>query len=369
MSNNNQQQSNLKYWLGFNQIRKLTPIKFQKLIDGFDDLKTAWGADLAQLLTAGLEEKLAHEIIKTRSAINPDQELKKLEVEGVKAICIANPIYPKLLKEIFDPPSIIYYRGSLKCFEKSALAVVGTRKFSLYGQQAVAEITTDLTRQNITIVSGLALGIDALAHTACLEAGGLTAAVLGSSVDWDNVLPATNKNLAKRIIDSGGCVLSEYPIKTPPSSFTYPARNRIISGLSLGTIVIEAKDRSGTLITARMAGEQGRDVFAVPGSIFNPNSQGTNNLIKKGAMVITNADDAIDALNLRQAMKTTVDQKPKPTNSEEELILSYLSKEPIHIDKLAQSCNIKINVLMSTITSLELRGAIKDLGGKNYIIK
>ncbi|MBI5765928.1 DNA-protecting protein DprA [Candidatus Falkowbacteria bacterium] len=267
------QNRNLKYWLAFSQIRIIGATRFQKLIKRFPDLESAWRADLMALMDAGFEEKLAHEIIIARSQINPDQELEKLEKENLKPCLFIDEDYPTLLKQIFDPPALLYYHGSLNSLQNFCLAVVGTRKFSPYGKQTVLEIVADLSRQKITIVSGLAWGIDALAHEACLENSGLTAAILGSGADWQSIYPSTNRYLAKKIMENGGAVISEYPIGAIPAKQNFPLRNRIISGLSLGTLVIEAKESSGSLITAKYALDQNREVFAVPGSIYNKNSQ------------------------------------------------------------------------------------------------
>lgn len=367
MSNN--RQKDLKYWLSFSQIQKINPIKFNRIINYFNLLENAWQGNINDFKKAGIDEKLGEEIIIAKNQINPDEELEKLEKENVNIVLITDKKYPKPLKEIFDPPPLLYYRGSLDCLDNFCLAVVGTRKYSTYGQQTTEEITSDLARQNITIISGLALGIDAIAHQACLNTKGLTAAILGSGLDWQNVYPAANRHLAKKIIDNGGVVMSEYPIGTMPARFTFPARNRIVSGLSRGTLVIEAPESSGALITAKHALEQNREVFAIPGSVYNKNSVGANNLIKQGAKMVTTADDILEEFNLQQVLEIIDEKKPDCDSPEEKIILKILSKEPTHVDKIAQSSKLKINALLGLLTMMEIKGIIKDMGGKNYILK
>ncbi len=359
----------LKYWISFSKIYQLNPLRFRKVLKHFSNLEIAWQADATSLVKSGLEDNVAQEIVAQRNDINPDDELAKLEKENINVVTTRDDNYPELLKEIYDYPPLLYYRGSLNCLEGFCLGVVGTRKFTSYGRQTTEEIVGDLARSKVTIVSGLALGIDAIAHWACLNAGGLTVAVIGSGLDWQNIYPSTNRMLAQKIIDGGGCVISEYPIGTMPAKFTFPQRNRLIAGLSWGTLVIEAPERSGALITARHTLEQNRETFAIPGSIYNKNSQGTNNLIKQGAKMVTSASDVLEEFNLQQTMDFTSADKPQPGSPEEEKILNILTREPIHIDKLVKQSNIKINVLSGILSVMEISGVIKDLGGKNYIIK
>jgi DNA processing protein len=357
----------LKYWLAFSQIKKIGPVRMQKILKYFPDLSWAWKADWKEFVKAGLEENLAQEIAACQSQINPNEELEKLNREEIKVVLLEDNNYPRLLKEIFAPPFILYYRGSLAALKNFCLAVVGTRKYSSYGQQATEKIVGELAPTGITIVSGLALGIDALAHQTCLNSGGQTAAVLGSSLDWQNVYPSTNRHLAQRILAGGGALISEFPLGTLPAKFTFPIRNRIISGLSLGTLVVEAPEESGALITARYALEQNRDVFAVPGSIYNRASEGTNKLIKAGAKMVTSAKDILEELNLQQATQFIASQKTLPESKEEATILKILSAEPTHIDKIANLSKLKINVLSGILMVMEIKGMIRDAGGKNYI--
>ena len=356
----------LKYWVGFSQITKLGPLRFKKLINYFPDLKTAWQTNYSELIKSGLEPELAAAIDLKKSEINPDEELKKLAKEKIEVVTLKDKNYPKLLSEIYDAPPLLYFRGELTNPE-FALAVVGTRKISSYGQQVVPQIVKDLAGSGLIIVSGLALGVDALAHQSTLEVSGYTIAVLGSGLDWQNIYPADNRYLAKKIINAGGSVISEYPIGTPPLKHHFPYRNRIISGLTLGTLVIEAPASSGALITAKYALEQNREIFAVPGSIFSQNSEGPNNLIKMGARLVSSAADILEALNLNQITEFKKAKKIIADSLEEEILLKNLSYEPIHIDKLAELSRINTSILNSTLTLMEMKGKIRNLGGNNYV--
>ena len=245
---------------------------------------------------------------------------------------------------------------------------MGTRKYSSYGQQAVEYIVKDLVRNNLTIVSGLALGIDALAHQAALAAGGKTVAVLGSGLDKQNIYPSQNRYLVNKIMETGGSVISEFPLGTPPLRYNFPQRNRLISGLSLGTLIIEAGEKSGALITAAYALEQNREVFAVPGSIHSLVSAGPNKLIKEGARVVTSASDIIETLNLTQATAYISAKKIMPEGENEKKIASLLSFEPIHIDELVRASGLDTAAANSTLVIMEMKGMIKNLGGMYYIL-
>ncbi len=358
----------LKYWIGFSKIAKIGAARFKKLYHYFPDLKTAWLAKSSDLQQAGLEEELIQEIFIKRQEFDLDKELENLTKEKIQVITIKDALYPKLLKEIFHPPALLYYRGDLKTDDEFAVAVVGTRKVSNYGQQATLEIASELACQKITIVSGLALGVDALAHEAAIKNNGRTIAVLGSGVDNQSIYPSNNRLLAERIIETGGAVISEFPVGTIPLPFHFPQRNRIIAGLALGTLVVEADETSGALITARYALEQNRDVFAVPGSIYSPTSTGPNNLIKMGAKAVTNAQDILEALNLTQVTQFIETKKISPDTKEEEILLKYLSREPIHIDKLVRESSLPIAQASSTLLMMEMKGKVRNLGGQHYVL-
>lgn len=356
----------LKYWVAYSRIQKIGPVNFKKLIDFFVDMERAWQANYQQLKMAGLDENLVNEIIIRRQEINPDEEMELMEKENIQAVTLQDNDYPANLKEIFNPPPILYYRGSIDFLNNICLAVVGTRKFSNYGRQVTEDIVASLAKNGITIISGLALGIDSIAHKACLDASGKTVAVLGSGADKQCVYPSSNRYIADKIINSGGGIISEYPIGTNPTKYTFPMRNRIVSGLTRAVLVIEAPKNSGSLITAKYALDQNRDVFAIPGNIYGTNSQGTNQLIKDGAKLITNGDDILQELNI-QIVFSEIDTKQKIDTEEEKIVLDLLSRDPLHIDKIKKMSTLNINVLLSTLTLMEIKGLIKDTGGKNYI--
>lgn len=358
----------LKYWLAFSQFYKFGPVKFKRLKNYFPDLKSAYGASLKDYLLSGLEEKTAEEFIIFRHQLKPDKLLDDLAKEKINVLTVDNPAYPKLLKQIYAPPFVLYYRGQLEVCNGFLLAVVGARKFSPYGRQVTEKLVRELAFNNLTIVSGLALGIDALAHSAALEAGGKTIAVLGSGLDRQNIYPAQNRYLADKIISSDGLIMSEYPIGTMPLKHHFPQRNRLISGLSSATLVIEAGEKSGALITALHALEQNREVFAVPGSIYSPVSEGANRLIKMGAKPVTSALDIIESLNLKDAASYIENKKVIPESAEEELILGRLSYEPLHVDELKQLTKLDTSIINSTLVIMEMKGIIKNLGNLRYVL-
>lgn len=359
--------SDLKYWNAINLVFNASPKNLSKLFSFFKKAKEAWKANAQQLAKCGLKEKDINYFIAKRTEISPDAEFEKLAKEEIKIITYRDKNYPKLLREIYLPPALLYVKGKLNLSLEFPIAVVGTRKPTLYGKEIAQDISKDLTAAGITIVSGLALGIDTLAHRAAVEHNQSTIAVLGSGIDEKSIYPASNRRLAHDIIQNSGAIISEYPLGTLPLKQNFPARNRIISGLSLGVLVIEAPKESGALITANSALEQNREVFAIPGSIYSRNSEGTNNLIKMGAHLVTSASDILDELNLTQVAAHIKAKKIIPESPEEEKILDVLTKEPIYIDHLAKKTNLPINTISSVLTVMEMKGKVRNLGGMNYI--
>jgi len=284
--------------------------------------------------------------------------------EEIKTIDINNKEYPRLLKEIKDPPKVLYYRGKLEPND-NCFAIVGTRRCSSYGKETALEIAGDLAEAGLTIVSGLAPGIDTFAHQATIERKKRTIAVLGTGIDERSIYPQSNSNLARKIIETEGCLISEYPPGTPGSQFTFPQRNRIISGLSLGVLVVEAKEKSGALITAEWARKQGRKVFAIPGPIQSSNSKGPHYLIKNGAKLVENANDILKELNLPP---TTRPGGVAGETEEENLILDALREEALYIDKIIEKTKLSAASVASTLAILEIKGKVKNLGGNIYAI-
>jgi len=288
----------MDYHAALAHFPKITYNRYQKLAAYFSDLKNVWEAKINDLIKAGLEEKVASEFLAWREKNSLEKIMERLNKENITTISINNPQYPALLKEINDPPFTLFIRGKLPNTNSPTLGVVGTRKFTAYGKSSCQEIVGPLVNKGVVIVSGLALGIDGIAHQTTLDNKGVTIAVLGGGVDKRTVAPASHRDLAEKIIATGGAVISEYPPGFTPTIYSFPARNRIIAGLSLGTLVIEAAEKSGALITARCALDYNRDVFAVPHALNSPTGIGPNNLIKMGAKVVTQASDIIESLSL-----------------------------------------------------------------------
>ena len=294
-------------------------------------------------------------------------------MEGIKTISIKDKNYPKQLKEIKDPPEVLYYRGNLSS-DEPCFAIVGTRLCSTYGKQVAWEIANDLAEAGLTIVSGLAPGIDTICHQAVVERKKRTIAVLGTGLDEKSIYPQSNLKLAQKILETNGCLISEYPPGTSGALFTFPQRNRIISGLSAGVLVIEAKQKSGALITANWAKQQKRKIFAVPGPIHSLNSKGCHYLIKQGAKLTENAQDILKELELNQGLLKLGSVKPgfteqiKGDNKEENLILGALKQESLNVDKIIEKTNLSPAVAASALAILEIKDKIRNLGENIYAI-
>lgn len=287
-------------------------------------------------------------------------------MEEIKKITINDESYPQELKEIAKPPQVLYYKGNIK-IKGLKIAIVGTRRYSSYGKQITIDIAAQLAQAGIIIVSGLAPGIDTFAHQSATEQGKKTISVLGTGLDEKSIYPKENIQLARKILDLGGCLISEYPIGTAGSKFTFPQRNRIISGLCSGVLIVEAKERSGSLITADYALGQKRKLFAVPGSIYSLNSQGPHKLIKRGAVLVDKADDILRKLNLSGPAALT-DAVVKTQSPEQNLIIEILKQEELHLDKIIEKTKLDPAKAVSTLTILEIEGKIKNLGGNIYIL-
>ena len=362
-------QEETKYWLALGRVPGLGATRLKRLWEHFDSMKRVWEADLENLRGAGIEQKIAEEIVFARRDIKPDEELAKIERTGIKVVTLGDNDYPKLLKEIYNPPAVLYYRGELTGGgDEFAVAVVGTRKYSSYGKQVTMSIVSELANQGITTVSGLALGIDAIVHEATVGKQGRTIAVLGSGIGEGDIYPSINRYLAKKVIENGGLVVSEYAPGTMPIKQNFPQRNRIISGLSLATLVIEAPESSGALLTAKYALEQNRDVMAVPGNIYNTNAVGTNNLIKMGAKLVTSANDVLDALNMKQVKEFIDNRKIVADGPEETLILPIVTDEPAHVDEIIKKTGLTTAQVNSTLILMEMKGKVRNLGNMMYTI-
>ncbi len=362
-------QEELAHWLVVSQIPGIGPARFRLLRYYFhDDLITAWKSSAQEWKRAGVDQRTIQSFLQWRSKITPLQELQRLTRMRIRALTIRDLEYPALLKQVPLPPQVLYLRGHLTEADGFTLAIVGTRRITTYGVQTTEKLAFALAEHHVTIVSGLALGVDTVAHTAALEAGGRTLAILGCGLD--TIYPPRNMALAKKIVESGqGALISEFPPGIQPESGNFPARNRIISGLSLGVLVTEAPFKSGALLTVGNAHEQGREVFAVPGSIFSRSSQGTNQLLKDGlAHPVTEVQDIIEALNLFMIPQQLEFKAILPDNDEERTLLALLSHEPRHIDELIQASGLTATTVSSTLMMLEIKRSVHQVGAMQFVL-
>jgi DNA processing protein len=360
--------SDTKYWVGFTLISGIGRVRLSRLEQHFGKLERAWQASATELEMAGLDNRSIESVISNRPKISLDDEMEKLERYKVTVLTIKDEAYPFRLKEIYEPPPVIYVRGSLTPEDDWSLAVVGTRRPTFYGREVSEQIAGDLARNRITIISGLAKGIDATAHRAALDSGGRSIAVFGCGLDI--VYPREHVKLARQIMENGA-LISEFPLGTTPRRENFPLRNRIMSGLSLGVLVVEAGEVSGALITAGHALEQNREVFAVPGSVLSAASRGTNRLIQDGAKLVSGANDILQELNLTMAVQQIEVKELVPATETESIILQILrnlSPEPTHIDELGHQSRLPIATVSSALSMMELKGMVKQVGGMNYII-
>ena len=389
----------LKYWVAFHGIDGMGPQRFNRIETYFGSLEDAWQARRGELRDAGIGPALLENIDTRRNRIDPDDEMDKLIRSGIRPIHLRSEEYPDQLAESDDAPAVIYVCGDLISHDSNAVAVVGTRNATSYGIEMANIISGELARMGVTIVSGLALGIDTAAHRAALNAGGRTIAVLAGGLD--SIYPQQNRGLARQIVESG-CLISEYQLGTRSKRDHFPRRNRIISGLSRGVVVIEAAKKSGATWTVKWALEQNREVFAVPGNATSPQSEGTNWLIQQGAKLTTCADDVLEELSAffgdlerdpeierRQSsarVSSTVSARKEPRNVSEsrprkprvEEIETFNEQEhsiakslsdaegPIHIDEVARSMSSSVNAVMSALTMMEVRGVVRCTEGALY---
>jgi DNA processing protein len=354
----------LAYWIGFNRVRGIGPARLRALLDAFGTIDAAWLAPEDALREVGLDRRSIASLLEARRRLDLPAELTRLQQAEVQALTWDDPAYPQPLLTINDPPPVLYVRGELRPEDVWSVAVVGTRTASVYGREAARVLATDLARAGVTIVSGLARGIDAQAHRAALEAGGRTIAVLGSGVDI--IYPWEHRKLADEVA-ARGALVTEYALGTKPEASNFPPRNRIISGLSCGVIVVEAGERSGALITADFAAEQGRDVFAVPGGIFQRGSKGTNRLIRDGAQPVLSADDVLETLNMTAVAEHVEAQMLLPTDATEAVLWEQLSEDPAHVDEVGRAAGLPIATVSSTLALMELKGLVRQVGGMKYV--
>ena len=373
----------LKYWVALNSVPQLGAARFRRLETYFGNLEHAWRAGLSQLREAGLDSRTSEELIAARQVADPDNEMASLIKSGVRAANWNCEDYPRRLKEISDPPPVLYYLGEIRPQDEWSVAMVGTRNPTAYGREAASILSRDLASAGITVISGLALGIDGVAHRAAMECGGRTIAVVAGGLD--SVYPKEHSGLFRQI-QSHGAVVSEHRLGVRPDARNFPRRNRLISGMTLGTVVVEAAEGSGARWTLQQALDQDREVFCVPGSIFSPASKYTNRMIKEGAKLVADYSDILEELNLPEIGERPVNggewqgslelSESAQREMEDEMadleegevaLLGQLSGEPVHVDDLCRVSGLHIATIMSMLTLLELKGKVTQVGTMHYV--
>lgn len=353
-----------KYWVGFNLIKGIGAVRMQGLVAYFGDLESAWKANPLELAEAGLGSKVIERVVQARDGVDLDKVWEKIEKQGIQILTWQDEAYPQRLKEIDQPPPVLYIRGEYLPDDLFAVAIVGTRRVTPYGRQITEELSSFLAANGMTVISGLARGVDAVAHQATLKAGGRTIGVLGSGVD--KIYPPEHRALAEQMMERGA-IISDYAPGTPPDASNFPPRNRIISGLSLAVVVVEAGETSGALITAEFAAEQGREVFAVPGSILAPQSKGTNKLIQNGALPLLSVTDLMQALDITRVGEHKAARKIMPSDAIESKLLTVLTNEPMQIDDIRNQADLPIEKVSASLALMELKGMVRQVGGMNYV--
>ena len=357
--------ADLPHRVAFSHVTGIGPARLTALEKYFDSLSDAWRADRTQLRQAGLDKRTIEQLETTRATLDPDAEYAKLLDAGLSALTPDADAYPRRLREIPDPPPLLYVRGELAERDEWSLAIVGTRRPTAYGKQVTRQLAGELAAAGLTIVSGLARGVDGIAHEAALEQHGRTLAVVASGLD--RVYPPEHKALAADILASGGAMLSEYPLGTRPDARFFPRRNRIIAGLTLGTLVTEAGEKSGTWHTVTSALDQGREVFAVPGPITSQQSTGANHVIQRGlGKLVTCAQDVLEELNLGPIERQAELVEQLPEDPVEALLLEHLSTAPTHVDELSRAIQRPVHETAAAMATLELKGLIQQVGPMTY---
>lgn len=361
----------LKYWIALNLVLAERAKESALVRRVFSDITHLFKTGKRDLITLGLKDELAEALTSSRTLKEAEKIQKKCSRDGVVILTRNDSRYPRMLREIFDPPDVLYCKGQVEVLHKPAVAIVGSRNPSPYGRLTAERLAEDLSSRGLVIVSGLARGIDSAAHWGALR-GGETAAVLGSGIEV--IYPKENSRMASEIAEKG-VVITEYPPRSRPLGYHFPMRNRIISGLSLACVVVEAARRSGSLITARLALEQGREVMAVPGKVTSELSWGPNWLIKSGAKLVQNWEDVAEELpspwreDVLVKREEEITSKPTLTVEEKKILAKISPDSPVHIDELVEESEWSISEMLSHLLNLELKGYVKQLAGKNFIRK
>jgi DNA processing protein len=354
-----------RYFVAFSLVKGIGSVRFRCLLDYFGQADIAWNASAEDLHHAGLSKKIIQNLLEVRSNISVDKVWERIQDLGITIITWDDECYPRRLLEIDQPPPVLYVRGEIHPEDAWSVAVVGTRRVSAYGRQIAEDVAITLARNGITVISGLARGVDAIAHQAAVNVGGRSIAIMGNGVD--RIYPPENRKLAEQII-SKGALVSDYPPGTPPEASNFPPRNRIISGLSMAVVVIEAGDTSGALITASFAADQGREVFAVPGNITAPQSKGTNRLIYNGAIPLLDPRDILEVLQLTMVSQQQEARVILPSDALEAQLYTAIGNEPLHVDEIRARTNLPIEQVTSTLALMELKGMVRQVGGMQYVV-
>lgn len=355
----------LSYLLALHSIDGLGPIRLKKILDYFQDPQEAWLAAPALYLNLGIPRSVVEKLERRRKTLDPLNYLEGILMNKIKVVTIFEDSYPKRLRNIYDPPVVIYYKGDLSKADDLAIGVVGSRKMTSYGRAVTEKFTSELAQLGLTIVSGLARGVDTIAHQSTLQSGGRTLAVLGGGIN--KIFPLENTGLAQRIAAGSGAVLSEFPPDSPHIAGNFPARNRIIAGLTMGVLVTEAAEDSGSLITARLALEEGRSVFAVPGPVTSSLSKGPADLIKEGAKLTFSVEDILEELGIDRHRRQVQQAASFQPNLSEEAVLKILEQGGKHIDEICRELKKSAAEISAALIKMEIAGLVKSLGGGNYI--
>lgn len=356
--------NNISYLLALHSIDGLGPIRLRAILDYFKDPKLAWQADSYQVRRLGIPQNVVELFLETRKKLEPESYAKSIKDSGIKWITIFDENYPKLLSQIYDPPIVLYYKGEVKDWDEPAIAIVGTRKITGYGRVVTEQFTKELVSAGLTIVSGLALGVDAQAHAVAIRENGQTWAILGSGVN--QIYPAQNRQLAQNIILGHGAIISEFPPDYPSLPGNFPSRNRIIAGLAKAVVVTEAASDSGSLITAKLAVESGREVFAVPGPITSALSKGPIDLIKQGARAVFDPQEILDELGINKVQSSKFKVQSLELSEDEKKVLDCLENETRHIDEIGRILNFPTSRISALLLKMEIIGLVQNLGSGNY---
>ena len=353
-----------KYWIAFSAIEQLDSIFIQRLYNYFGDIEEAFNSSLSDLRQIeGLSVRKAENFIEKKKSINPDKVYEEVLKRGIKFLTFDNPSYPYMLSQISNPPMVLYYKGDLvSCNLERTVAFVGSRRASLTGRDSVRRVITELGNTDICVVSGLASGIDTVSHVSAINSSLKTIGVIASGLDY--TYPSANKHLYEQIENNAGAVVTEYYPTFEPLKFRFPQRNRIVTGLSYGTVVGEAAMKSGALISANLTLEQGRELMCIPGAINNKNTEGIYHLIKNGATIVTSGEDILNALNWE--VKVNNDDNNKNLPLLQKRIFDIIGIEPKGFDEIQAALKIDTEELLSILTIMEINGLIEHTEGDRY---